>query len=144
MTPIEEGEALVRRLGTALYKAVLRSALDRARQGDEADLERWLPRCRIVAQREADEAAATGRREEERIAVYAAGKEPEQLAREHARLRRVQDAAYRRWTRRRPDERTARKAHLSNGLDGRARAMALLAAAYLHLTGQPMPETGRT
>ena len=139
MTAIQEGAALLSRLGAALYKGILRSALERARQGDDADLVRHLPRCRAVAQHEASEAAATEERERARIVTFARGKDPADLAREHAKLRREQDAGYRRWTQRRPDERTARKARLSNALDGRAGRMAQLAAAYEHLTGKPMP-----
>ena len=139
MTPIEEGDALLGRLGAALYKALLRTALERARGGDVGDLLERLPMCRREAEREAREAEKAEAQRREVVIAFARGKNPAKLLSEHAKLRRAQDAAYRRWGQRRPDERTARKAHLSNALDGRARTMALLEAAYEHLTGQRMP-----
>lgn len=139
MTPLEEAEELLSSVGAPLAKGLLRSAIHAAKEGDLSDLEDALRYARGVAARERADSEAAEAARHRALVAFASGKNPAALAREHAKLRSKQDSDYRKWGQRRPDERTARKAHLSNRLDGRAHDMALLAAAYKLLTGEEIP-----
>ena len=142
MSPLEEAEDLLSSVGAPLAKGLLRSAIQAAKKGGPSDLEDALRYARKTAARERADSDAAEAARHRALVAFAAGKNPAALAREHAKLRAQQDADYRKWGQRRPDERTARKAHMSNRLDGRAHDMMLIAAAYKLLTGEEIP-TGR-
>jgi hypothetical protein len=139
MTLLDEAESIAASLSTPLFKAILRAAVRRARDGDMAGLaaEVDMGRAQLAKQRARD--AVADAEEERRLAEVrrdAEGQDPEAVAKAWRKLRAEQDEDYRRWGARRPDERTARKAHTSNRLDGRARRMAALSETYEALTGR--------
>jgi hypothetical protein len=138
---IAEAKAMVSRMAAPLYKSCLRTAVEQAEAGSPEYLEEQLPAARARLSRQDAEAKAQADVEAARIAAMASRTSADDVRAEYRKLRREQDGDYAKWGRRRRDERTARKAHLSNRLDGRARRMSDLDAMYRVLTGNNIGES---
>lgn len=135
---ISEAKTIVSRMAAPLYKGCLAAALKEAEGGSVESLIEQLPIARARLARQDAEFKARAQAEAERIAAMAARTPIDKVLSEHRKLKREQQRDYVRWTKRRPDERTARKAHMSNRLDGRARRMSDLEAIHQLLTGTPI------
>jgi hypothetical protein len=132
---IAEAEELIPRMAAPLYKGCLRIAVDEAKAGSIGYLEEQLPLAKTRIARQDEESRAQAEAETARIAAMAATTSVDKVRAEHRKLIRAQAKDYERWDKRRPDERTARKAHMSNRLDGRARRMRDLDTMHRILTG---------
>jgi hypothetical protein len=138
---IAEAEELIPRMAAPLYKGCLRIAVAEAKTGSLGYLEEQLPLARARIARQDEESRAQAESETRRIAAMAAATSVDKVRAEHRKLVREQTKDYERWGKRRPDERTARKAHMSNRLDGRARRMSDLDAMHRVLTGMAIGGT---
>lgn len=119
-----------------------RAILDTALRDGGADLKQVVERSEKIAAQQKAAAQEAEQTEEENTGravtriLQEYDDDASRILKAWQKERAKQDQRYQRSGERRPDERTARAAHLSNALDHGARKLGFLAAAYRTLTGQ--------